>query len=123
MKEVEYLRIRKSRILSKRGDNVKIYDGLNANDLVFVGITKGRKSKRIVAEFEVDSKKITSKQVSFRLEPIYHAPPNQGIVMNDLLFYKLTTYTDIDIWKEALKHPIIKISEPDYRQISRLLTT
>ncbi|MHA2028617.1 MAG: hypothetical protein ACW98K_13490 [Candidatus Kariarchaeaceae archaeon] len=123
MKEAEYLRIRKSRILRKRGANVKIFDVVNVNDIIFVAIAKGNKSKRIVAEFEVDSKTKTPKQVSFHIEPIYHSPPNQGILMNDLLIYKLSTYTSIATWKNALKSPIIKISEHDYQQLSRLLMT
>ncbi len=121
LKEHDYNKLRKTRLLRKRGENLKYYGGIKTNDQILIVIKDGKNRSSILAEYEITDRSNTSKQILLNFEPIYHAPRHNGIVLNELMLLKLNTYQNIEEWRKALKNPMINLTEADFKKLSRRL--
>ncbi len=124
LKESDFRKLRYTKILRKRGENIKTYVEVNERDQILIAIRKKFRSDRsIIAEYEIDKRIETEKQIALTFEPIYEAPPHNLVKLDDMLFLRLNTINGIELWKEAMRFPIIKLTEKDFVFLSKKLTS
>ncbi|MHA2249060.1 MAG: hypothetical protein ACXAD7_01800 [Candidatus Kariarchaeaceae archaeon] len=124
LKEQDFKKLKISRILRKRGENIKTYIEVDERDQILIAIKKKFRSDRsIIAEYEIDKRIETEKQIALIFEPIYQAPPHNLVKLDNLLLLRLNSINGIDLWKEALRFPVIQLTERDFTFLSRKLTS
>ena len=102
-------------------DQSSIYREVKAFDQVLIAIVKDNNIRSVMAEYEVDRIEIQKDWITYHLEPIDIAPPNNGVIMNELVYVKLTTYSNPKQWETALENPITIISSSDFKELTNKL--
>jgi hypothetical protein len=106
-----------SKLLVKPIDDRK-YMSVNREDNLLI---MSEAENKIVGEYEVSKVRFTSTGLAIEVEPIYDAPPTDGVKIDDLTLIQLSSYSSISHWKYTLRKSITKIKHNDYNLLSRKL--
>lgn len=118
LKNDRCVQLRETRKLRKRGNNIDIFKGIKEDDRILI---LNRERKSIIAEYEIDQRKLTQGQIYLRMEPIYNAPPTTGVKLDEFFLSILTTFNGYDEWKKQLETQVIKLNKSDFDTISNKL--
>jgi hypothetical protein len=97
------------------------YQEIQSQDQILVGLIGEKNMRSLIAEYEVDQVQVQKEWITLYLEPIYIAPPNSGIIMNELVYAKLRSYESPKEWEAALEEQIIDISPDDFKELAKRL--
>jgi hypothetical protein len=97
------------------------YREIQSQDQVLIGLIGDKNMRSLIAEYEVDQVQVQKEWITLYLEPIYIAPPNSGIIMNELVYAKLRSYESPKEWEAALEEQIIDISSEDFKELAKRL--
>ena len=105
IQDSEYDTIKSDRCfnLSTRRSKYKI----GADDQILIALQKGENEKRVVAEYEATAVKKIDKGILIEMEPIYQAPPKNGLRIDD--FIKLSIKTELKEGKA-----VIEVTESEF---------
>ncbi|MHA2249059.1 MAG: hypothetical protein ACXAD7_01795 [Candidatus Kariarchaeaceae archaeon] len=115
----DFKAIRKNREISIHKNE---YDtDIKPFDRILVATLGQQNIRTVIAEYEIDSVKKETTNYVFRIEPIYIAPPHNGIILNELVYLKLSTYRNVKEWELALERRIVNISKGDFTELATKL--
>ena len=80
---------------------------INADDQILIALQKGENEKRVVAEYEATAVTNIDKGIQIEMEPIYQAPPTNGLRIDD--FIKLSMKTELKEGKA-----VIEVTESEF---------
>jgi hypothetical protein len=76
---------------------------------------------KIIGEYEVSRISFTKQGLAIEVEPIYDAPPMDGVRIDDLTLLQLSSYSSVCHWKYSLRDSLTKIRQNDYQLLSKKL--
>ncbi len=90
-------------------------------DRLLFAIVGRQNIRTLIAEYEIVSVTKNATTPVYGIEPIYVAPLHNGIVLNELVYLKLSTYQNVEEWELALKRRIVNISNHDFTELATKL--
>ena len=91
---------------------------VNVHDQVLVFL---RDKFVFIAEYDIIDFKLLQKYTRFFFEPVYIAPPTNGVKANDVLLVQLSTYESVLEWQNMLTQELLDINARDYEIIVKKL--
>lgn len=116
--EMEYYVIRDQRFFINLDPERKEFDDLEQGDEILVYI---QQHKKIMAQLEVMQIDENPDFSQISLEPIYNAPPHEGVALTITVLTQLLDFEKIQDWIQQPEMTLKQIQDQDYKFISSRL--